>query len=192
MGSKDRSSARRRERFEEEALPHLDALYAMAMRLVRNADDAADLMQETLLRAYRFFDQYQQGTNCRAWMLTILFNNFRNGYRRASREQPAATSEEFEHRIEAESAAGDQSMVDPALIFAAEGMEQEVERAFEDLAQEFRETILLVDLEELSYEEASQVLGVPVGTIKSRVSRGRTILRDRLTKFARERGIKRS
>ena len=192
MAAKGGSAAKRRVRFEEEALPHLDALYAMAMRLVRNADDASDLLQETILRAYRFFDQFRQGTNCRAWMLTILFNNFRNGYRRASREQPAASLEDFEHRIEAESFAGDQSKIDPALISGAGAMEREVVEALDGLADEFRETILLVDVEELSYEEASQVLGVPVGTIKSRVSRGRTILRGKLGEYAKERGIKRS
>src|ERR1700675_5024037 len=103
MADKSGTGTDRRKRFEDEALPHLDALYTMAMRLARNADDANDLLQETVLRAYRFFHQFEAGTNCRAWLLTILFNNFRNGYRRSAREQPAATTEEFERKIEVES-----------------------------------------------------------------------------------------
>src|ERR1700682_5221807 len=102
MADKSGSGADRRRRFEEEALPHLDRLYTMALRLSRNPDDANDLLQETVLRAYRFFHQFESGTNCRAWMLTILFNNFRNGYRKSSREQPAASSEEFERQLESD------------------------------------------------------------------------------------------
>ena len=83
MADKSGTGADRRKRFEDEALPHLDALYTMAIRLARNPDDANDLLQETVLRAYRFFHQFETGTNCRAWMLTILFNNFRNGYRKS-------------------------------------------------------------------------------------------------------------
>ena len=98
MADKSGTGADRRKRFEDEALPHLDALYTMAIRLARNPDDANDLLQETVLRAYRFFHQFESGTNCRAWMLTILFNNFRNGYRKSSREQPASSPEEFERK----------------------------------------------------------------------------------------------
>src|SRR5882672_1513542 len=119
----------RRKRFEEEALPHLDALYSMAMRLARNPDDAHDLLQETALRAYRFFDQFEAGTNCRAWLLTILFNNFRNGYRRTAREQPAASAEDFEHRIEVESLRGNHAETNPEALLSAHMMEQEVETA---------------------------------------------------------------
>src|SRR5258706_13060410 len=90
----------RRKRFEEEALPHFDALYSMAMRLARNLDDAHNLLQETALRAYRFFHQFEVGTNCRAWLLTILFNNFRNGYRKNTREEPPSTTQEFETSCE--------------------------------------------------------------------------------------------
>ena len=103
MADKSGTGADRRKRFEDEALPHLDSLYTMAIRLARNPDDANDLLQETVLRAYRFFHQFESGTNCRAWMLTILFNNFRNGYRKSSREQPASSAEEFERKVEGES-----------------------------------------------------------------------------------------
>jgi len=189
MADKSGSGADRRRRFEDEALPHLDALYTMALRLSRNPDDANDLLQETVLRAYRFFHQFESGTNCRAWMLTILFNNFRNGYRKSSREQPASSPEEFERKVEGESLRADPAGSNPEALLSGQGMEGEVETALGGLPAEFREAILLVDIEELSYHEVSGVLNVPIGTVKSRVSRGRAILREALARFAKERGI---
>ena len=189
MAEKGGTGEDRRKRFEEEALPHLDALYSMALRLARNSDDAGDLLQETVLRAYRFFHQFEAGTNCRAWMLTILFNNFRNGYRKSSREQPAASSEEFERKLETESMRVDPTATNPEAMLSGQGMEGEVEAALSGLPAEFREAILLVDIEELSYQEVSGVLNVPIGTVKSRVSRGRAILRDGLAAFAKARGL---
>ena len=192
MADKIGTGTDRRKRFEDEALPHLDALYTMAIRLARNPDDANDLLQETVLRAYRFFHQFETGTNCRAWMLTILFNNFRNGYRKYSREQPASSSEEFERKVEGESLRVDPAGSNPEALLSGHGMEGEVEIALGGLPAEFREAILLVDVEELSYQEVSGVLDIPIGTVKSRVSRGRAILRDALAGFAKERGIIRS
>ncbi|MGD0116419.1 MAG: sigma-70 family RNA polymerase sigma factor [Candidatus Binatus sp.] len=189
MADKGGTGADRRKRFEDEALPHLDALYTMAIRLARNPDDANDLLQETVLRAYRFFHQFESGTNCRAWMLTILFNNFRNGYRKASREQPASSAEEFDRKVEGESLRVDPAGSNPEALLSGRGMEGEVETALAALSEEFREALLLVDVEELSYQEVSGVLNVPIGTVKSRVSRGRAMLRDALAGFARERGI---
>ncbi len=192
MAQKGGTSEEQRRRFEEEALPHLDALYTMAVRLARNSHDASDLVQETILRAYRFFDRFEQGTNCRAWLLTILFNNFRNGYRRSAREQPAGSPEEFERKIEAESLRPDSSNSNPETALSESGMEREVEAALDALPAEFREVLLLVDVQELSYQEISQVLNIPIGTVKSRVSRGRSMLREALTAYAKERGIIRS
>jgi RNA polymerase sigma-70 factor, ECF subfamily len=192
MADKSGTGADRRKRFEDEALPHLDALYSMAIRLARNPDDANDLLQETVLRAYRFFHQFESGTNCRAWMLTILFNNFRNGYRKSSREQPASSADEFERKVEAESLRTDPAGSNPEALLAGQGMEGEVETALASLPDEFRQAVLLVDVEELSYQEVSGVLNVAIGTIKSRVSRGRAMLRERLAGFAKEQGIIRS
>lgn len=178
--------------FEREVLPHLDSIYSMALRLARNPDDANDLLQETILRAFRFFHQFTPGTNSRAWVLTILFNNFRNGYRKYSREQPASSAEEFDRKVEGESLRTDPAGSNPEALLSGHGMEGEVEAALGGLPAEFREAILLVDVEELSYQEVSGVLDIPIGTVKSRVSRGRAILRDVLTNFAKERGIIRS
>jgi len=192
MAEKSGTGADRRKRFENEALPHLDALYTMAVRLARNPDDANDLLQETVLRAYRFFHQFESGTNCRAWMLTILFNNFRNGYRKYAREQPASTADEFERKVEVESLRIDPVGSNPEALVSEQRMEGEVENALAALPVEFREALLLVDVEELSYQEVSKVLDVPIGTVKSRVSRGRAMLREALASFAKERGIIRS
>jgi RNA polymerase sigma-70 factor (ECF subfamily) len=192
MAAKVASGAERRKAFEEQALPHLDALYTMAVRLARNPDDANDLLQETVLRAFRFFHQFQPGTNCRAWLLTILFNNFRNGYRRSAREQLAASPDEFQQRLEAESLRVDQTGKNPESILAEAGVDRRVEDALAGLPAEFREALLLVDVQELSYQEVSAVLDVPIGTVKSRVSRGRALLRGALAAYARERGIIRS
>src|SRR5258708_3641854 len=137
MADKSGSGADRRRRFEDEALPHLDALYTMALRLSRNPDDANDLLQETVLRAYRFFHQFESGTNCRAWMLTILFNNFRNGYRKSSREQPASSPEEFERKYEGESLRADPAGSNPEALLSGQVMEGEAETALGCLPPEF-------------------------------------------------------
>src|SRR5260370_9883067 len=189
MADKSGTGADRRKRFEDEALPHLDALYTMALRLSRNPDDANDFLQETVLRAYRFFHQFESGTNCRAWMLTILFNNFRNGYRKSSREQPASSADEFDRKVENESLRTDPAGSNPEAMLSGQGMEGEVETALAGLSAELREAILLVGVEELSYQELSGVLHVPIGTAKSRVSRVRALLRDVLASFAKARGI---
>jgi len=170
-------------------MPHLDAVFSMAMRLARNPDDAKDLVQETVLRAYRFFEQFEPGTNCRAWLLTILFNNFRNGYRRFSREQLSSTAEEFERRIETHSTEGGRPESDPAVLITYQLLDREVEAALDSLPEEFRSALLLIDLQELSYDEVACVLKVPVGTVKSRVSRGRASLRLALNQYAKARGI---
>jgi RNA polymerase sigma-70 factor (ECF subfamily) len=192
MAAKDASGVDKRKLFEQEALPHLDALYAAAMRLARNEDDAGDLLQETVLRGYRFFHQFTPGTNCRAWLLTILYNNFRNGYRRTSHEQPAASPEDFARRADVRGLHDDPPDANPETLVGERGVSRPVADALDALPEEFRLALLMVDIEELSYQEVSRVLGIPVGTVKSRVSRGRALLRDVLQQYARERGIIRS
>jgi RNA polymerase sigma-70 factor (ECF subfamily) len=174
----------RRLHFEQSALPHLDALYSAALRLARNPDDAKDLLQETVLRAYRCFHQFTPGTNCRAWLLTILYNIFRTAYRRGAREQVSLTSEEFEHEIEVQSLVDRGSRSDPECFASERSAARLVERALNDLPAEFRETLLLVDLHELNYQQVSQILNIPLGTVKSRVSRGRALMRSALVKLA--------
>lgn len=175
-------------KFEQAALPHLDAVYTVALRLARNPEDAEDLLQETILRAYRFFHQFAEGTNCRAWLLAILYNNFRNSYRRGAREQPAATSEEFNREVEARSLLADQAQFNPEELLASRMIGRQIELALNAIPAEFREALLLVDVQELNYQEVADVLEVPLGTIKSRVSRGRALMRAALRDFDRTRG----
>jgi RNA polymerase sigma-70 factor, ECF subfamily len=179
--------ADRRLAFEQAALPHLDAVYNAAIRLTRNANDAEDLLQETILRAYRFFHQFTEGTNCRAWLLAILYNNFRNAYRRGGREQPAATTEEFDREIEARSLQADQTGFNPEDLIGGRFVGRQIEAALNTIPAEFREALLLVDLHELNYQEVADILEVPLGTIKSRVSRGRALMRVALRDFDRAR-----
>src|SRR5579863_4745891 len=157
MSAQRDSGKSTRELFEREVLPHLDSVYSMALRLARNPDDANDLLQDTVLRAYRFFHQFTPGTNSRAWVLTILFNNFRNGYRKSGREQVSPSEAEFTERVEAESLAADQSRSDPESLAFANVMAPELTAALDAIPEEFRVALLLVDVEELSYREVSEV-----------------------------------
>ncbi len=185
----DKGGSEKRGLFEREALPHVDALYSAALRLSRNPDDARDLLQETVLRAYRFFHQYTPGTNCRAWLLTILYNNFRNGYRSADREQVSLTPEDFEREVEDLSARGDQRFSNPEMLISEYVLDHEVAAALNALRPDFRTVLMLVDVQELNYQEVAQVLDIPIGTVKSRVSRGRQMMRVALGAFARRRRL---
>jgi len=179
--------ADQRLKFERAALPHLDAVYSAALRLTRNPDDAEDLLQETILRAYRFFHQFAEGTNCRAWLLAILYNNFRNAWRRTAREQPAVSNEEFDREVESQSLQSDQTRTNPENLVGGRMMGSQIEVALNAIPAEFREALLLVDAQELNYQEAADILGVPLGTIKSRVSRGRALMREALSDLHRVR-----
>ncbi|MGH7906343.1 MAG: sigma-70 family RNA polymerase sigma factor [Candidatus Binataceae bacterium] len=190
MASKDSPAGAARQRFEQEALPHLDYLYSAAIRLTRNPDDGADLLQETVLRAWRFFNQFTSGTNCRAWMLTILYNAFRNGYRRGAREQPATSPEDFERRADIESLNSDSAPRSPESLVMDRVLDYEVETALNELPEEFRTAVLMVDIQEIGYAEAAQVLGLPIGTVKSRVSRARAAMRRKLEDYAASRRLR--
>lgn len=192
MMNKGGSSEERRRLFEQEALPHLDQLHTIALYLTRGPDEAQDLLQESILRAFRFFHQYKPGTNCRAWLLTILYNTFRNRYRRNQREQPAASIEDFERRLEAASLSGERSPDNPEALLLDRVTDHEVEAALRSLPEDFRQVLLLVDVEELSYREAAAIVKVPIGTVRSRISRGRAMLRVALYDLGRAKGYLRS
>ncbi len=188
MAGSDRGRQAQRELFEGQALPHLDNLYTAALHLTRNPADAKDLLQDTMLRAYRFFDQFTPGTNCRAWLLTILYNCFRNDYRRASREKTSVASEDFDREVETRGLRDDIPQQNPESILFDKLLDGEVQDALDMLPEEFRSAILLVDIEELNYQEAASVLAVPIGTVRSRLSRGRAMMRETLRGFAVAKG----
>lgn len=170
--------------FEEVALVHLDTLYQTALRLTGNRAEADDVVQETYLRAYRSFARFNPGTNCRAWLFTILRNAFLNRLRGQRREVLEADMDQLETAQE-RTAAGEPS---PEETFFQTVLHGDVDRALKALPLVFREAVILVDLEGLSYREAAEVLGCPIGTVMSRLSRGRRLLRVALARFAREHG----
>jgi len=176
MGSKPANSATMRQRFEAVAMPHLDAVYTAALRLAGNPDDAKDLLQDTVLRAFRFFDQFTPESNCRAWLLTILYNDFRNKLRRASLHPITTLPDESQGRTEI-GLLLDGNSRSPEEIVAQRWMGRHLETAIKALPVEFREPMLLVDVQDLSYPEVAKALDIPLGTVKSRVSRARALLR---------------
>jgi RNA polymerase sigma-70 factor (ECF subfamily) len=168
------------------ALVHLDSLYRAALRLTRNRAEADDVVQEAFLRAVRAFDAFERGTNCRAWLFTILRNVFLNRARRAGREvldaeptsidDPGGTADDWP--------AGR----DPEDEYLQTVLHGDVDRALRALPFAYREAVILADLEGLTYKEIAQAVGCPVGTVMSRLSRGRALLRRALVTFAREHG----
>ena len=177
--------------FEAEALRHLDALYRTALRMTRSEADAEDLVQETYIRAFRFREQFTLGTNMKAWLFRILTNTFINTYRRKS-AQPEVTDlegvDEFSlYRRMADDRAASSSP-DPETELLKGVVDTEVTDALEELPEKFRTTVLL-DVEGFSYKEIAEMLGIPIGTVMSRLHRGRKFLQKRLYDLARERGI---
>jgi RNA polymerase sigma-70 factor (ECF subfamily) len=177
--------------FEAEALRHLDALYRTALRMTRSEADAEDLVQETYIRAFRFRDQFTLGTNMKAWLFRILTNTFINTYRRRA-AQPEVTDlegvDEFSlYRRMADDRAASSSP-DPEAELLKGVVDTEVTDALEELPEKFRTTVLL-DVEGFSYKEIAEMLGIPIGTVMSRLHRGRKFLQKRLYDLARERGI---
>jgi RNA polymerase sigma-70 factor (ECF subfamily) len=171
--------------FEKLALPHLSNIYRAAFYLAKHEAETEDLVQETYLRAFRFFDKFELGTNCRAWLLSILRNLFIKRYRQKRREAEMVDWEKIdqahdlmlEHTQRAEKN-------NPESVFSSQFMDHELQQALEELPQEFRLAIVLVDIEDLTYEEASNVMGCPIGTVRSRVFRGRRILQVALRDYA--------
>jgi len=141
----------------KEVMPHLDSIYSMALRLARNRGGRQrPVAGHGVARLSLFFHQFTPGTNSRAWVLTILFNNFRNGYRKSGREQVSQSETEFTERLEAESLAADQTRTDPEALAFANVMAPEVTAALDSIPEEFRAALLLVDVQELSYQEVCE------------------------------------
>jgi RNA polymerase sigma-70 factor, ECF subfamily len=174
-----------RDDFAAVALPLMDKVYNAALYMSRDPDDAAELAQETFLRAYRSWHLFTPGTNCKAWLLTILQNTFRNQYR--SRQRRPQEVEFDEERYDSDSSGRESS--DPAELMNARLLDGEIQQALQQLPDEFLQAIVLVDLEELTYEEAATALGCPVGTVRSRLSRGRRLLEKSLREYAKQRRI---
>jgi RNA polymerase sigma-70 factor (ECF subfamily) len=175
--------------FEAAAMPYVDSLYNTAYRMARNAEDAEDLVQETYLKAYRYYDKFEEGTNFKAWLFKILKNSFINSYRRKQQVPPQSDFADIEDAFE--SRIGDQvrpPAPSPEEEVLAEVLDEDVQRALERLPADYRMALVLSDLEDFSYKEIADILEVPVGTVMSRLYRGRKALEAAMLRYARAHG----
>ena len=176
--------------FEREALPHLPALYAAALRMTRHEKDAEDLVQDALVRAYRFFDTFEAGTNCKAWLFRILTNVFCNRYREREREHEIMNEAEASPaNVEQFLAGAGADAADAETALLGHMVSGDVEKALAALPPDFRTAVILADLEDFSYKEIAGIMECPAGTVMSRLYRGRKMLQQQLYQYAVEQGI---
>lgn len=173
--------------FEDEMLPHLDAIYNFALRLTTDPNDAEDLVQDTIVKAFRFFNSYEKGTNAKAWLFRILKNSYINNYRKKSKQPHQVDYDEistFYETVRSEQS----NTTDMEDIMYGQLLDDDVTRALERIPEDFRTVVLLCDVEGFTYEEIANMLDVPIGTIRSRLHRGRNLLRAQLVEYADKRG----
>ena len=187
----ERAAAAKRALFQEQALPFMDQLYAAAMRMTRNPADASDLVQETFVKAFQAFAQFQQGTNLKAWLYRIQTNTFINNYRKNQRTPYQNTIDDLEDW----QLGGAESLTQSTSTRSAEAQaidhlpDSTVKDALQAIPEDFRLAVYFADVEGFSYQEIADIMKTPVGTVMSRLHRGRRMLRESLSEYARERGI---
>ncbi|MDN3510969.1 MAG: sigma-70 family RNA polymerase sigma factor [Candidatus Jettenia sp. CY-1] len=190
-----REENNRRKEFEEVAMRHIDSLYNMALRLILNKEEAEDLVQETYLKAYRFFNTFEKGTNIKAWLFKILRNTFINKYRKTMsmpNEFFYEDTESLNNHVtydEEKRSEEPSDTLESKYTDLSNLMEDDVKHAIDSLPLEYREAVLLSDVEELPYKDIAEITNVPIGTIKSRLNRGRKLLQKSLREYAKDRGF---
>ena len=175
--------------FQDEIIPHLDAMYNFALRLTSDPNDAEDLVQDTIVKAFRFFSSYEKGTNAKAWLFRILKNSYINNYRKKSKQPSQVDYDEvssFYETIRADRT--DTSDLEDRMF--RELIDDDISNALEQLPEDFRTVVLLCDVEGFTYEEIANMLDVPIGTIRSRLHRGRNLLKAELLEYAENRGYR--
>ncbi|AGS34191.1 RNA polymerase sigma factor RpoE [Corynebacterium maris DSM 45190] len=178
------------ERFEDEALPLLNQLYGGALRMTRNPPDAEDLVQETYLKAYKAFHSFKQGTNLKAWLYRIMTNTYINSYRKKQRQPAQQLTEEITDYQLYTTSSHDSTGLESAEVLALENLpDSDIVDALNQLSEDYRLVVYLADVEGLAYREIAEAMGTPLGTVMSRLHRGRKQLRGLLKEVAREQGI---
>jgi RNA polymerase sigma factor (sigma-70 family) len=175
--------------FNQEFMPHINSMYNFAYRLTLDPDDAKDLLQDTYLKAFRFLDSFQQGTNAKAWLFRILKNSFINDYRKKSKEPSKVDYQEVETFYNSEDV--DRQITPDLRVEALQDMiGDEISTALNALDVDFRTVIILCDLEGFKYEEMAKILDIPIGTVRSRLHRARNLLKEKLSEYAKKMGYK--
>lgn len=192
FGRKAKQQEELQKAFEQEAIPHLDALFATALRLTKSEEDASDLVQETMLKAFRYFDKYQEGTNCKAWLFKIMTNTFINRYRKQQKRKEFLVDDDFRPLQDRAESPPDNPLVgdfvmEEQIYYRLFG--DEVKQALEEIPVDFRMVVLLADLQDFAYKEIAEIMECPIGTVMSRLYRGRRMLQARLVDYARSQGV---
>ena len=187
MAELTKQEVQKQQDFNEEIIPHLDALYNFGLRLTSDPNDAEDLVQDTIVKAYRFFSSYEKGTNAKAWLFRILKNSYINNYRKKSKKPQEVDYDEvatFYETIRAERT--ETSDLEDKMF--RELIDDDISKALDQIPEDFRTVVLLCDVEDFTYEEIANMLDVPIGTIRSRLHRGRNLLKAELMEYASKRG----
>ncbi|MEX0722997.1 MAG: sigma-70 family RNA polymerase sigma factor [Gracilimonas sp.] len=187
MSQLTRDEIKKQKDFDDEIIPHMDALYNFALRLTTDPNDAEDLVQDTIVKAYRFFSSYEKGTNAKAWMFRILKNSFINNYRKTSKKPSQVDYDEVSSYYESIRAERTETSDLESLMFR-EMMDDDLSIALKRLPEDFRTVVMLCDVDGYTYEEIANMLDVPIGTIRSRLHRGRNLLKTELLEYAKKRG----